>query len=218
MERWRKLIASAVALGSLGLLVAHGLSKAKDVYEAPGTVAQIWGFVRAMFDLTPGATLFLVICLVGLAVALWRPAYTERLRSLLLPATAARILHEEREGNLVANIPKNVFQQIGDNNRADNVHVGDVVHRAGRAVFTEAMGEELLGKIPKDKPVKMVIVGSEADQQVGRQMFQFLTQHGYAVEITMRTGALVPPPDGPFTFQLTEASTLITVAPSIPGG
>ena len=41
MEWWRKTVALAVAGGSFILLMAHWLSKARDVVEAPDTARKI---------------------------------------------------------------------------------------------------------------------------------------------------------------------------------
>ena len=123
MEWWRKFVAWIVVAGSIGLYVAHGLSKARDIYEAPSTAAKVWGFVRNMFDLAPGPALFLLVAVVALIVAIWQPAYTQFVRSLLPSNSAWQWAASKQGGQEV--MPKNVFQQ-GDNSRASNVHVGDI--------------------------------------------------------------------------------------------
>jgi hypothetical protein len=78
--------------------------------------------------------------------------------------------------------------------------------------FTDALGAELLTKIPKDKPISVVATGSASDLSVGQQIYNFLITNGYQVPLTT-VGVLVPPLDRPLTRN--AAASVLTVAPSV---
>lgn len=77
--------------------------------------------------------------------------------------------------------------------------------------FSDALGAELLSKIPKDKPINLMIVGSNSDAEVGMQIANFLTTNGYKVQIS-RIGMLVPPPDHPLTWVASSSSLIVAAS------
>jgi hypothetical protein len=84
-----------------------------------------------------------------------------------------------------------------------------------RLAFTDALGQELLAKIPdKSKQVVLTSIGnSNADQEVGWKIRGFLEQNGYKVthNIIGMTSSL---PDRPITLDEDASSYTLVVAPS----
>ena len=78
--------------------------------------------------------------------------------------------------------------------------------------FTEALGAEVVAKLPRDKPIRVAAVGSKADQAVGVEFANFLQSRGYTVTLAL-IGIMGPPPDHPLTWDA-DASQLI-VAPGV---
>jgi hypothetical protein len=77
-----------------------------------------------------------------------------------------------------------------------------------KLTFSDALGAELLAKLPKDKPINLMVVGSNSDAAVGMQIADFLTANRYKVQIS-RIGVLVPPPDHPLTWVAASSSLII---------
>jgi hypothetical protein len=86
-----------------------------------------------------------------------------------------------------------------------------IINQRPKLTFTDALGQELLVKIPKDKPVEVLGVGSQSDINVALQIGAFLSRNGYVVTIN-GAGVLSPPPERAITWN-PIASRLI-VAPS----
>jgi hypothetical protein len=83
-----------------------------------------------------------------------------------------------------------------------------------RAEFSDALGQQLLARMPdKKKPVALITVGGNKDQAVGTQVQKFLSEHGYTVQREI-TGIQAPPPDEPFTLQVNGNQYQLMVAPS----
>jgi hypothetical protein len=78
--------------------------------------------------------------------------------------------------------------------------------------FTDALGAELLARLPKDKPITIRAVGSQSDQMVGIQIANFLKSNGYHIMIGLY-GGISPPPDHPLTWNAIALE--LTVAPSV---
>jgi hypothetical protein len=80
-----------------------------------------------------------------------------------------------------------------------------------KLTFSDALGAELLAKLPKDKPINLMVVGSNSDASVGAQIADFLTANGYKVQIS-RIGILVPPPDHPLTWVAASSSLIVAAS------
>ncbi|AZN71830.1 hypothetical protein D5400_11585 [Georhizobium profundi] len=95
-------------------------------------------------------------------------------------------------------------QMTGDNynNFGSNYgHIGPVNNYGDRRLeFNEALGQDLLVKVPKDKPLAVLIVGPSARAwKTGRQIVEFLTKHGYQVDEDS-VQHLTPMPSHPLTY------------------
>ena len=80
--------------------------------------------------------------------------------------------------------------------------------------FTDALCTELLAKIGKDKPLRIIAVGSSSDQIVGQQINTFLRANGYETSL-MTVGVMGPPPDQALTLSEFPNARQLVVAPSI---
>jgi hypothetical protein len=80
--------------------------------------------------------------------------------------------------------------------------------------FTAALGSELLTKIGKEKPVKIMAVGSSSDRNVGEQIGKFLHENGYVVTV-MSIGVMGPPPEQPITLTELPSEWRLIVAPGV---
>jgi hypothetical protein len=87
-----------------------------------------------------------------------------------------------------------------------------VINQApGKLQFSDALGAELLAKIPNNKLINLMAVGSPSDQNVGLQIAKFLQAHGYQLSISI-IGMMAPPPDRTLVWD--AARSELIVAPS----
>ncbi|HEU0216910.1 MAG TPA: hypothetical protein VFQ90_09620 [Stellaceae bacterium] len=94
------------------------------------------------------------------------------------------------------------------------ITAGTVNIAPGRVPFTMELGNQLLEHMPdKNKVVRLMTVGGNADQNIGNEVQQFLQHSGYSVQ-RMSIGMMAPPPDHPFIFNESSDQYIITVAPS----
>jgi hypothetical protein len=82
-----------------------------------------------------------------------------------------------------------------------------------KLTFQAAIAEELASKIPPGKLVQLSSIGSASDQEVANQYQQFLLGKGFTVQRTT-IGMTSPPPDHPVFIQVTDAVTVVMIAPS----
>ncbi len=101
--------------------------------------------------------------------------------------------------------------EMGDGNSVGHIGHKITYQAPPKLTFSDALGAELLAKIPNDKRISVRTVGSGSDQAVGTQVVAFLLANGYEVN-HHSIGMLVPPPDKPLSWD-PEGLTL-TVAPS----
>jgi hypothetical protein len=60
--------------------------------------------------------------------------------------------------------------------------------------FDRATGDQLVGKLPRVKPIDVVAVGSPADWEVVGQYAEYLKTKGFKVTL-LKVGMVSPPPD-----------------------
>jgi hypothetical protein len=84
-----------------------------------------------------------------------------------------------------------------------------------RLTFQTAIAEELVRRLPKEKPVVIRSVGSDRDQTIASQYQQFLVDHGYTIKARAGIGVLAPPPDYPITIDDRADSIFVTIDPSV---
>ena len=60
--------------------------------------------------------------------------------------------------------------------------------------FDRAIADQLVGKIPRGKPIDVVAVGSAADWEVVGQYAEYLKTKGFKVTL-LKVGMVSPPPD-----------------------
>jgi len=60
--------------------------------------------------------------------------------------------------------------------------------------FDRATADQLVGKLPREKPIDVVAVGSPADWGVAGQYAEYLKTKGFKVTL-LRIGMISPPPD-----------------------
>jgi hypothetical protein len=77
-----------------------------------------------------------------------------------------------------------------------------------RMVFSNAIGSELLSKMPI-----MQSIGNNLDQEVATKIQQFLSENGYEVERT-GIGVMAPPPEHKISIAERSDSYVLIVAPS----
>ncbi|WP_146101829.1 hypothetical protein [Rhodopila globiformis] len=82
----------------------------------------------------------------------------------------------------------------------------------GKLEFSDALGTELLAKIPKGKPITVIVTGSRSDIQIGHQINNFLVANGYQTRFSI-IGMMIPQPDRPITWD--AATSELVVAPSV---
>ena len=63
-----------------------------------------------------------------------------------------------------------------------------------KLAFDTTTADQLVRKLPKDKPIDVVAVGSTADWEVVGQYAEYLKTKGFKVTLS-RMGKVVPPPD-----------------------
>jgi hypothetical protein len=85
----------------------------------------------------------------------------------------------------------NTTNQSGGNN---TINVGPT-----RLLFDPAIADQLVGKLPSDKPISALIVGSDQDQQTGVQYLEYLQAHGFKIVQVDRTYSVMPLPEHYFT-------------------
>jgi hypothetical protein len=69
-----------------------------------------------------------------------------------------------------------------------------ITNNAPSLAFDRAIADQMVGKLPKGKPIDVVAVGSPADWEVVGQYAEYLKTKGFKVTLS-RMGKIVPPPD-----------------------
>jgi hypothetical protein len=70
-------------------------------------------------------------------------------------------------------------------------------------IYNESIAESLTMAMPdKTKPVHLITVGGQADQEVGAKYLSFLVKKGYKVQLD-QTATYFPRPDQPLTRPIT---------------
>jgi len=101
----------------------------------------------------------------------------------------------------------NTWNQSGGTN---NIVVGPI-----RLAFDKAIGEELVQKLPRGKPITLQSIGSQRDQAVADEYQQFLQSRGINVAERHIIGMLVPPPDQKISILDMGQKVVVTIAPSV---
>jgi len=65
---------------------------------------------------------------------------------------------------------------------------------ANSLAFDRAIADQLVGKLPRGKPIDVVAVGSAADWEVVGQYAEYLKTKGFKVTL-LKVGMVSPPPD-----------------------
>ena len=88
---------------------------------------------------------------------------------------------------IINNAPSiNTLNQSGGTN---TINVGP-----NRLAFDLTIADQLVGKLPRGKPIDVVGVGSDADWQIASQYADYLKTKGFEVTLS-RIGMVSPPPD-----------------------
>lgn len=69
-----------------------------------------------------------------------------------------------------------------------------VINNAPSLAFDPAIADQLVGKLPRGKPIDVVAVGSPADWGVASHYAEYLKTKGFEVTLT-KVGMVSPPPD-----------------------
>ena len=69
-----------------------------------------------------------------------------------------------------------------------------ITNNAPGLAFDRAIADQMVGKLPRGKPIDVVAVGSPADWEVVGQYAEYLKTKGFKVTLS-RMGKVVPPPD-----------------------
>ena len=112
--------------------------------------------------------------------------------------------------------PKFIDQSINAHNNSGTINqTNNNTFGSIRVAFDTHLQSELLRHAPRDKPVVLMTIGSDADQLIGNQVEEFLVTNGFSVSRS-RIGMKVPPPSQPYSLNLGNEQTTITVSPSTP--
>ena len=83
-----------------------------------------------------------------------------------------------------------------------------------RLQYSDALAEQLVSKLTdKAKPVRLMSIGGNADQETGSKFQAFLERRGFKVE-RMAIGQMAPPPERKLIYQETPQEYVVQVAPS----
>jgi hypothetical protein len=79
--------------------------------------------------------------------------------------------------------------------------------------FSEEIAAELAARLPKDRPVDIMRVGSQKDWQVADQYVLFLQNAGYTIRNRSAAGMVAPPPDNPISITVYPDHSDVMIAP-----
>lgn len=83
-----------------------------------------------------------------------------------------------------------------------------------KLVFSEALGNLLLERMPIKKPVTLEAIGSPSDWKVGADIQAFLQKNGYSTDLST-IGMQVPPPMHKISLTILPDHYILTVSPSL---
>jgi hypothetical protein len=84
-----------------------------------------------------------------------------------------------------------------------------------RLRLNDNLRAEILKRIPLNKPGHIEIIGAtQADQNVGMEIFGFMKQNGYSLGEPLTEGQVIPAPSTPLTFAEDSTSWTLTISPS----
>lgn len=110
--------------------------------------------------------------------------------------------------------PAPTVQNVTSHNQSGGITAGTVILTPQRLQFSNALGNDLLQKMPVRKNVILEGIGGAADQQVAVQFHEFLLANGYSVSRS-QIGGRSPPPDHRISLRDTPDAYILTVAPSV---
>jgi hypothetical protein len=70
-----------------------------------------------------------------------------------------------------------------------------------RFTFRADIADEIIKRLPSGKPIYFASVGSDRNQQIADQYFQYLEAHGVHFAGGTRIGVMAPPPDYPINIR-----------------
>ena len=89
-----------------------------------------------------------------------------------------------------------------------------ITNNAPSLAFDRAIADQMVGKLPRGKPIDVVAVGSPADWGVADQYAEYLKTKGFKVTLS-RMGKVVPPPDQKITVgPASDPRVGVIIAPS----
>jgi hypothetical protein len=123
----------------------------------------------------------------------------------ILPAISSTSNSQEKK--LAPNITVTSNNQSGGIT-AYQVNIGQIY-----LSFSEEIAAELAAKLPKDRPVDIMGVGSPKDWQVADQYALFLQNGGYTIRNRNSAGMVTPPPDNPISITVYPDHSDVMIAP-----
>lgn len=84
-----------------------------------------------------------------------------------------------------------------------------------RLTFRTDIADEIIKRLPPGKTIYFASVGSERNQQIADQYFQYLETHGVHFAGGTRIGVLAPPPDYPINIRDRGDNIQILIDPSV---
>lgn len=84
-----------------------------------------------------------------------------------------------------------------------------------RLTFQTDIADEIITRLPKGKPIYFASVGSDRNQQIAYQYFQYLEANGIHFAGGTRIGVIVPPPDYPINIRDRGDNIQLLIDPSV---
>lgn len=105
------------------------------------------------------------------------------------------------------------IHKVTSYNQSDGITTYTVNLGRQKFAFTDEVGQQLLAKLPRGKPIVMHSIGSQSNQQIANKIQQFLTNNGFRVQRCV-FGVKAPPPDQPLTIEDCGDRLILTVDPN----
>lgn len=110
-------------------------------------------------------------------------------------------------------LASNTGPNINTWNQSGGTNTINIGHQ--RLTFQPSVAEEILRRLPKDKPIVIHSVGGASDQGIASEYQQYLQGQGVKIAGRSTFGVKIPPPDYAITIEDRGENVLLTINPSV---